>query len=61
VEKCEKLILNINVFLVSVWGMAIFKGTDTECYFVCCEGLGSGKMLGIDTEYYCVFCEVLNF
>ena len=33
----EELILNITVFVVSVCWRAIYRGTDTECYCVCCE------------------------
>jgi hypothetical protein len=36
----EELILNVTLFVVRVWRKAIKRGTDTECYCVCCEGLG---------------------
>ena len=36
----EELILNVTVFFVMVWESAIYKGTDTECYCVCGDGLG---------------------
>ena len=36
----EELILNVTVFFVTVCGRAILRGTDTECYCVCSEGLG---------------------
>jgi hypothetical protein len=31
------------VFVVSVWWRAIQRGTDTECYCVCCECLVEGE------------------
>jgi hypothetical protein len=37
----EELILNVTVLIVRVWRRAIWTGTDTECYCVCCEGLGT--------------------
>jgi len=36
----EELLMNITEFVLSVWRRAIERGTDTECYCVCCEGLG---------------------
>jgi hypothetical protein len=36
----EELIVNVTVFDVRVWWREIQRGTDTECYCVCCEGLG---------------------
>ena len=36
----EELILNVTVFVVRVWG-GQYRGTDTECSYVSCEGLGS--------------------
>ena len=36
----EVLIMNITVFFVRVRRRPIQKGTDTENYCVCCEGLG---------------------
>ena len=39
VQYREELLLNFTVVVVSVWGRAIKRGTDTECYCVCCEGL----------------------
>jgi len=39
----EELILNITVFVVRVWWKAIQRGTDTECYCVCCEFLVEGN------------------
>ena len=36
VEYREELILNVIVFVVRVWGGGIERGTDTECYCVCC-------------------------
>ena len=38
----EELIRNVSVFVVIVWWRAIKRGTDTECYCVCCESLGEG-------------------
>ena len=38
-----ELILNVIVFVVRVWERAIERGTDSECYCDCCEGLGEGK------------------
>ena len=38
-QYTEELILNVTVFVVRVWLRAIEIGTDTECYFVCCECL----------------------
>jgi hypothetical protein len=38
-EYREELILNVNVFVVSVWRRAIWRGNDTECYCVCRKGL----------------------
>jgi hypothetical protein len=35
----EELMPNITVFVVRVWG-GQHRGTDTECYCVCCEVLG---------------------
>ena len=40
----EELILNVTVFVVRVWKMAIERGTDTECYCDFCEGLGEGNI-----------------
>ena len=40
----EELVLNVTVFVVRVWGRAIQRGTDIECYCVCCEGLGEGNI-----------------
>ena len=45
------------MFVESVWGRAILRGTDTECYCVCFDGLGREIQRGTDTEYYCVCCE----
>ena len=39
VQYREELILNVTVFVVRVW-VSIYRVTDTECYWVCCEGLG---------------------
>ena len=39
----EELILNVTVIVVRVWERGIERGTDTECYCVCCEGLGVGN------------------
>ena len=36
----EELILNVTVIGVRVWWSVIYRGTYTECYCVCCEGLG---------------------
>ena len=52
-------ILNVTVFVLMVWWSGIWRGTDTECYCVFCEGLGEGKERRTDTEYYCVCCEGL--
>ena len=38
---------------------AISRGTNTECYCVCCDGLGRAISRGTDTECYCVCCEGL--
>ena len=55
----EELILNVTVLFVRVWRREIQRGTDTECYCVCCEGLGRAIERGTDTECYCVICEGL--
>jgi len=39
----EELILNVTVIVVGDWRKAIERGTDTECYCVCCEGLAEGN------------------
>ena len=39
---------------------AIYRGTDTEYYGVCCEGVGRSIYRGTDTECYCVCCEGLG-
>jgi hypothetical protein len=49
-EYRMELKLNVTVFVVRVWEKGIKGGTDTECYCVCCEGLGSGIEGGIYTE-----------
>jgi hypothetical protein len=36
----EELILNVAVFVYEGAGRVIYRGTDIECYSVCCEGLG---------------------
>ena len=36
------------------------RGTDIECYCVCCKGLGRAMQRGTDTECYCVCCESLG-
>ena len=41
-------------------GRAILRGSDTECYFVICECMGSEMETGTDTEYYCAGCEGLR-
>ena len=38
----EELILNVTVFFVRVWGRGIKRGSDSECYCVCSQGLGWG-------------------
>ena len=35
-----ELISNVNMYILRVWRKAIWRGTDTECYCICCEGLG---------------------
>ena len=35
-----EVLLNGTLFLCEKLGRAIKRGTETECYFVCCEGLG---------------------
>jgi len=40
----EELMLNVTVFGVRVWRWGIERGTDPECYCVCCEGLGEGNI-----------------
>ena len=39
VQYREELAVNLIVFVVRVWG-GQYRGTDSECYCVCCEGLG---------------------
>ena len=34
--------MNVTGFVVRVWGKEIYRGTDSECYCVCCEGLAVG-------------------
>ena len=36
-----ELILNVTVIGVRFWWSVIYRGTDTECYCVCFEGLGN--------------------
>ena len=38
-QYTEELLMNITV-LCDYLGSSIVRGTDTECYCVCCEGLG---------------------
>ena len=40
-EYREELILNVTVLVVRVWG-GQWRGTDTECYCVCCEVVRRG-------------------
>jgi len=40
----EELILNVTVFVGRVWWRGIWRGTDTECYCVCCEALAEGNI-----------------
>ena len=40
----EEFILNVTVFFMRVWGRGKQRGTDTECYCDCCEGLGEGNI-----------------
>ena len=47
------------MFVVRVWWRAIQRGTDIECYCVCCEVLGSVIYRGTNTECYWVCCECL--
>ena len=51
--------MNVTVFVVRVWEKGIQRGTDTEYYCVCCEGLGRAIKRGTDAECYCVCCEGL--
>ena len=53
------MILNVPVFVVRVWG-GQYRGTDIECYCVCCEGQGNAIEKGTDTECYSVCCEGLR-
>jgi hypothetical protein len=39
-QNREELILNVTVFVVRGRGNAIERGTDSECYCICCEGQG---------------------
>ena len=43
-EYTDELKLNVNVFVVWVWWKGIERGTDTEYYCVCCEGLVEGNI-----------------
>jgi len=36
--------MNVTSFVVNVWQAAIWRGTDNECYFVCCERLAGGNI-----------------
>ena len=38
--------------------MAVKTGTDTECYCVCCDGMGMAMQTGTDTECYFDFVRV---
>jgi hypothetical protein len=38
-------------------GSGIYRRTDTECYLVCCQGLGKAIEGRTGTEYYCVCCK----
>ena len=49
----EELILNVTVFFVRFCRRSIKRGTDTECYCVCCERLAETTYRGNNTEYYC--------
>jgi len=40
VQYGEERILNVTVFGLRDLGRTIWRGTDTECYCVCFEGLG---------------------
>jgi len=40
VEYRDELMLNVTVFVLSMWWRGIKSGSDTECYCGCCEGLG---------------------
>ena len=40
----DELILNVTVFVVRLWVRAIERGTDTECYCVCCDVLAGGNI-----------------
>jgi hypothetical protein len=48
------------VFVVRVWRRAIERGTDTEYYCVCCEGLGSAIYRGINTVFFSDYFEFLE-
>jgi len=41
VQYTEELILNVTVVVMRVWGRKKKRGTDTECYCVGCERVGS--------------------
>ena len=43
-QYTEELILNVTVLVVRVWQRVIYRGTDTECYCVYCEGLAEGNI-----------------
>jgi len=46
--------LNVTVFVVRIWGKAIQRGTDIECYCVFCEGLVEGNIERI--WYWMLLC-----
>jgi hypothetical protein len=48
--------VNISVIVVRVWRRIIWRGTDIECYCVCCESLGRAIERGTVTECFRVCC-----
>jgi len=47
----DELSLNVTVLLGSVWQFAILRGTDSEYYCVCCEGLCMAIDIGTAIEF----------
>jgi len=60
-EKYRKeLILNVSVLVFEVLWRAIWRGTDTEWYCVCCEDQGRAIYRRIDTEYYRILLKYIH-
>ena len=36
--------MNVTVFVVRLWLRAIYRGSDAECYCVCCEALSESNI-----------------